>query len=621
MGRTIVSTVAIAGILLVVTLLVAGCGAVVRRAMIRSSGRGLCPADLWIGLGALLVYLQVWNLLAGIGRSAWIVPLVFGAAGLVAAFGRIRPTRDAGFTGAFALVGVVWLANRALGPAADYDFGLYHAAAIEYASRFAAIPGLGNLHDRLGAGDAHFLFVALLDRGPWDLAGIHLANGVLVTMLLLEIAYRVAVSPRLPFTTRAALLLVPATIVVIGTGSSYRLSSPNIDLACFIFVAAGSLQIAECVERGFDRTAAVASTTAFALAAVTRPLFLVPAAIAVVVILVAGVRRGGHGLLAAAILPAALVLTWGARQAVLSGYPLYPLTVVGVPADWRMSATAVERMNRIDEAWARLPAADPDRVLATWHWLRPWLDRRATDLDTLFPLLLLCALSPSLARRRRIGPPPPAALAILAPALATLVVWWLLAPDPRFVLAPLWLVPIALVGAALPAFDRSALRAAWPFVGAYALLIALALTRIGLVATKWLVPAGLLAWVAAAAWQVLSRKERTGRALAYAAVACCAVVPVAVVARSGAFRPLAADGNGPLRTVSVPRPRTLSFAPVSGLRLRRPVNGDRCFGVLLCTPEHDVRIRLRGRGIDGGFAPVQLRRRAASTTARVASAH
>ena len=51
----------------------------------------------------------------------------------------------------------------------------------------AAIPGLGNLHDRLSAGSAHFLFVAFLGVRPWSGAGNHVANGLLVSLLVIHL--------------------------------------------------------------------------------------------------------------------------------------------------------------------------------------------------------------------------------------------------------------------------------------------------------------------------------------------------------------------------------------------------------------------------------------------------
>src|SRR5581483_11939448 len=48
---------------------------------------------------------------------------------------------------------------------------------------------------RLGGGDAHLLLVAFLEHGPWAGAASHLVGGLLVSLLVLEIATR-AVSRR-----------------------------------------------------------------------------------------------------------------------------------------------------------------------------------------------------------------------------------------------------------------------------------------------------------------------------------------------------------------------------------------------------------------------------------------
>ena len=97
------------------------------------------------------------------------ITIVLGVAGLLSGARRLsRPRWDATSTvmGAVGLVSILWLANASLAVADDYDFGLYHLNLIDYAKRYAALPGLADLHVRLGAGDAHLLFVALLDRGP-----------------------------------------------------------------------------------------------------------------------------------------------------------------------------------------------------------------------------------------------------------------------------------------------------------------------------------------------------------------------------------------------------------------------------------------------------------------------
>lgn len=627
----VVPTLAVAVSWIAIGVLVAGCGYATRRSvssLIPGHPRvALSRADLWVGLAMVLAFLQAWSLLGGISWAASIPPLGVGLFGL-AWNGKPQriprlPRRSLGI-GTATAIAVLWLANKALGKPTDYDFGLYHLSVVNYASKYAAIPGLGNLHERLGAGDAHFLFVALLGRGPWSTAGFQLANGLLVSMLVVDIASRF-VNPAVPqtlasFTRRMALLLIPATILTVGVGTNYRLSSPNIDLATFVLVAAGGLYLAECVERGFDATPVLAATGSLAAAAATRPLYWLPTAVAVTVIAVGWARpsRSGaiRGAALAGALPAALAVGWMARQAVLTGYPLFPVTIGGLPVDWRMPSSAVHQLNQTVSAWARWPNQPPDQVLASWHWLGYWLRKRVHDVDLAAALVLLAALVPALAaasptdvrqRRERRS----SMLAVLALAAPTLAAWFILAPDPRFALAPLWLVPVALVAWAAPTLGGSGLSLPAPrrtvivpaaFCVVLALGIAGSLATTSMLAPVFLLAVTLAAWAAKRIRRPASIQLLTGNLLALLSLASIVLAFAGVVALKGGFKPVAADGGGPLGTPAAPIPAVEPFVTTSGLRLSRPANGeDRCFQVPLCTPQPDARIRLLGESPSEGF--------------------
>ena len=163
----VTGTLAVAVFWLCAGTLIAGCGSLTRRALLRvlsiSTGRVVRRADMWIGLAFVIIFLQAWSLFAAVDATPAVVLGVVGLAGIASwlvAQRRFRllsqPLGVIVLTG----VGVLWLANRALAIPSDYDLGLYHASAITYASHYA-IPGLGNLHNRLGAGDGHFLLVAM----------------------------------------------------------------------------------------------------------------------------------------------------------------------------------------------------------------------------------------------------------------------------------------------------------------------------------------------------------------------------------------------------------------------------------------------------------------------------
>ena len=473
MEALLIPTLAVAVCWGVMGLVALGCGYVTRRCVFSllpgEAHLRLNRADLWIGFAALIGFLQLWTFAFRISWVTALLPVAVGLVGVVwgrKAFRRPELSRRLVLVAVAAGGAIVWFANKALGTPVDYDFGLYHLSIVYYASHYPVIPGLGNLHDRLGAGDAHLLFVALLGRGPWSTGGYQFANGLLVSMFVADVASRFS-RPSLrptPFTRRMAALLVVGTIWTAGIGGDYRLSSPNLDLATFVLVAVGALYLAECVESGYTATAALAGTGSLAAAAATRPLYWIPTLVATAVIVVGGGRprraaRATDRVILAGALPVVLGIGWMARQAILTGYPLFPITVGGLPVEWRMPASNVHQMADTVAAWARWPARPPDEVLASWQWLGHWLRARAKDLDIAAVLVLLAVSLPAFAdrspgavlrRKERRSP----MLAVLALAIPTLVLWFLLAPEPRFALAPLWLVPVALVAWALP--DRDA---------------------------------------------------------------------------------------------------------------------------------------------------------------------
>ena len=95
-------------------------------------------------------------LCAPINFTAHLVLTTLGLAGFCCCLPRlVRIVRDVPRRPlAFCVLGilpvVIWLANRATGPNAEYDAGLYHIAAIKWTKLYFIVPGLANLHMRLG---------------------------------------------------------------------------------------------------------------------------------------------------------------------------------------------------------------------------------------------------------------------------------------------------------------------------------------------------------------------------------------------------------------------------------------------------------------------------------------
>jgi hypothetical protein len=511
--------------------------------------------------------LLVWSLFAPIDAWTLIAPtaLAFGGCFVTLRRRSIHLRFLSSLTGwtkaLIAGIGaiVLWLANLALGPPTAWDSGLYHFQAIGYAHRFAAVPGLANLHERLGAADGHLLFVTLLDNGPWRDDGFHLANGLLVVMLLVDIAWRVLDRRTSAFTRNVGLLLVPAVIATVAIHPGGRLSSPSLDLPVFVLVAAGTICLCEFVQR-LQVSDALGATAAFAAASATRPYFL-PATVVVVATIALTSGHFRRMLALAGVVPVAILIACGARQAVLTGYPLYPVKVGALPVDWRVPPRVVDEESEWVRSWAREPqgghwvvpgkvfVGDPHVIsarhgctaclrLSDWGWFPSWVKRRATDADLLGPALLAVLAVVSLLATRRAGFRRRPAIAALVPLVLTLVLMFFAAPDPRFVYAPLWLVPIVLL-AHRPLDQRIA-------------------------------------------------------------ALCTYVVAVALIS-GGAWRPITTPGKGPLGSFDPPSPAVVTARLVSGVAFKRPAVDDRCWRVMICAPTVRADLQLRGTSLANGF--------------------
>ena len=609
-----------------VAVVITGFGTAVRRLLAgRSttsalSARRPVTSDIWVGFAALIAYLLVWNLVLPIAWYAWALPAVVGVPVAVAG---VLPIRDVPWRRLspplVVTIGacVLWLANASLRPAQDYDFGLYHLNLIEYAKRYATIPGLANLQPRLDAADGHLLFAALLDHGPLAGAGPHLTNGLLAAMLIFDVGSRFAIRPLAPrpwsFARNVALLLLPATVIAAGVQITHRISSPNLDFSTFVLVVVGMLYLAEYTETRAP-IAALTATAALAAVSTTRPLYWASTAFALVTVAFTSGRSSlrvgfvaARGVLRVCALPATLFLAWAARQAVVSGYPFIPLTFAALPVGWRVPVSVIRAENRVDDAWARLADIPPSVVFASWHWLHWWWPELERNADVIVPAsLLACALLAVARGGRRGGRAALPALAILVPSLVSLVVWFFVAPDPRFVWAPFWLVPISVCAWVMPSLGRRP-----PLIA----LIAAAGIGVGLAILELddpvsLVPVALAAALLAAV-AVRARLFRGGAAwVTHAAVVSVMVAGIGIAANDGAFHVEVANAGGALGVPPNPVPRLVAVPSRSGFRVWEPVRSNQCWAALLCTPALVVPdLRLRGSALADGFTAAPRRAR------------
>jgi len=407
----------------------------------------------WLGWSAALALLQLWHFALPIDGRVYLALAPLGGLGLFSQRSALLQSARRAATTAHGALGVAAVALVAACAAAlalhrpcNPDSCLYHIATLRWFGEYPIVPGLGNVHLRLAFNHSYYLYAALFDVGPLHGHGEHLANGLL---LLGVLAPACLLLPSILDWRRpqpnSSYLTVALAGVMVDLLLGCNLSSPTADVAV---ATTGTVLILLAIGPTIDglkltpfRLRAIGVIAVAAV--IAKPSAVIVAAPFALYSLFEAMRgeasRGTWQRTASilSIAACALVLPWLVRGAVLSGYPLFPSEIADLRLPWRIPAGVGRRELLYERAFARLRADADSATDYSWvrHWFRlEWLENR----EFLIPALALLVVGPFAAalgvRQRR---PLPMARAALAVALG-LVVWWVLAPDPRFALPLIW---------------------------------------------------------------------------------------------------------------------------------------------------------------------------------------
>ena len=573
--------IAIGTLLVLLTWIVAaaaiGCLGLALAVLLRPKAHAhdLLRTALWLGLGVTSVIVTLLGLGVPLSSPVVAITVVLVAAISVALVWRslirrtgwrAKPARR-WWPLLLALVAAqVLLAVAALGPVTNYDSGLYHLGAIAYGRDFAAIPGLANLYGPLGYSTLEFVWGSAFSSGPWGAEGFRLLNGLLMLLVLLDLALRLTGPRRRPGDFVLAAGVIVAWLPMIAM-ADYWVTSPTQDSAVLVLTVAASAYLADAVadRPSWRANAAVALVICAVLVAVRTTMIVYAAGVLLVVVALAIRRRGtprqGRGAWAiTAMIAVVLGVGMVARDYVLSGWLQYPLSVLPFDVPWRAADPAVLREATL--AFWR-DRGNPAGALEGWSWVGPWIARLPEQWEPFYVALLLLAAIAALIAAHRTGRVPWRAIgATVAPAALATVVWWLTSPPGfRFIWGPLFTVF-----------------------------------------------AGVIGW---SVWVVASRDRRGANPapwmLAVAAIPLAMVVGVTVAARmpwwdQARQAEWSLGVSVPYARVPVPEAATVPQQSASGLETRRPVVTDQCWATYpMCSPSAPVGLSLRGESLQNGF--------------------
>ncbi|WP_400192043.1 LIC_10190 family membrane protein [Hymenobacter sp. B81] len=352
-----------------------------------------------------------------------------------------------------------WVAAAALGwllgclllltsmPLVNPDTGLYHLQAIQWNQLYPVVPGLGNVHGRLAFNSSWFLTEALLPLPTPAGAAYCLSSYWLALLAAVGVRSVARAAPGARLVAAAPLLL----LVLLLTYFRTWVSSPSPDFVVTVLLLLIFWLLARPGKAAGTAAAEqenVLVGLVLGLVAVSVKLSVLPVLLLPTLLLLR--RPQPRQLLAAGALAGLVLGPWLGRNALLSGYLVYPLPALDwLSVDWKIPRELVQAEYNVIVNMARqvsrAAAAGP---VGDWGgaWWQPWW-RAQTAFNQV--LLGAVAVSPLVAAgagwQRRRAELPAARRWLLGWAVALLggAFWLASAPDVRFglgflLLAALW---------------------------------------------------------------------------------------------------------------------------------------------------------------------------------------
>lgn len=428
---------------------------------------------LWMGFSPILLTGAATSLVAPASTLDVFRILVVAMALLGVGIVTVKFVRcDSPVSGRLAVVVTIVVvalvaAWMAIGEVRNYDTALYHLQLVALTAAEGVSPGLAQLHDRFGFTSSLWSLGAQLESVSDPVLGFRLVAGVFLLVLILELLLRL-----LARSTRSAVgtwILAAGSVGLIAYGISYggrTFAGIGQDwiVAALWLVATAYLADWLQYRRRADLAAAIIVAT---LAGSVRPFawLLVAGVLFVAVIYRRSEVRSVVAMWWAGILTALWVLVTVTRDALASGWLLFPLGLFPLPVPWRIDNP--EPTAEAVTLWARAPF-DMELAASSWDWFPGWVSRIVTDWIVVWLLaLLLVAVVLLMLRLRVVSADSSGSSYLFVPVLGlqavALAAWFYAAPDPRFGWGPLLAVGGIAVAAAAGSGRRQVMvnRGSW----------------------------------------------------------------------------------------------------------------------------------------------------------------
>ena len=320
----------------------------------------------------------------------------------------------------------------------DYnDDGLYYVQTITWIEEYGVVPGLANLHNKLGFNTNWHCLSALFAGSYFGAAVLHDINGLLYLVFVIYLLQ--GLQSFLSGSTHVediikSLLLIPIFIFL------KLLLAPSSDLPaifviwmCFTLLLGGRTK----------QQSSLLLTALFCIYLITLKLSTLSVAIVAVFVFVDLFREAKFRTLGKfSLLAVIIAVPWLIRNVVISGYLLYPFESLDLfNVDWKMHPLAVKDEADFITSYAVSPDIHPSELnkMSIVEWMPIWLKGLSffnlTIVGSAFTFLILIATVGAgklIKRGNEFVVSNRFELLVFSTCLAGLLLWLLKAPDPRF---------------------------------------------------------------------------------------------------------------------------------------------------------------------------------------------
>ncbi len=371
----------------------------------------------WTGFAITTLILQLWHIWFKIDWKVSVLIAVLGLTGLSwnckrnLEFASEKIPRSKIFWLLILTVTII-VANFSFGPVGPYDAGLYHLQSVRWIKQYPIVPGLGNLHFRLAFNNSNFLFAAMLEQNTSFIKSFRSTNSLFLLVLIIHLLVSVfrlqsKINPwgdknldgrgEIQSYEIFELLLLAPVINIVLRGS---IASISPDIPIFILGIVISSRLLKLLTQEKKTKEDLFFIIIISAVGITIKIsFFVFGLLASVIALFSWFRnkkikyalKDNPFLLTFLAFTALILIPWGIRNIILSGYFVYPSTLISFPVEWRLPAETVINAARLIQSWARLPGSSPLTVLENWNWIRPWAYRifsKENIFDIFVPMLL-----------------------------------------------------------------------------------------------------------------------------------------------------------------------------------------------------------------------------------------